>query len=215
LTGLLVVITVASLGVTTLRYRVPRLVKAPEQRLDTKVAATSPVTHRRLRWLASGAFGGRYFLDVGKLAHLGHHFPEDRNFLWGRTLVRLPVSEGGESLSLDRYLAIHVFHEPSNSIPPGFAGELYINFGWVGLVLGLLGLGALHRLVFNYLAPRQHSWLVVGCLLVVIPASTLVLFNSSLAAAGLRGVIDVAVVVAICVSPTRLGRWLWPNRRRA
>ncbi len=164
--------------------------------------------------LARGVFGGRYFMDIGKLSYVASYFPHEHPYAMGRGFVGFlndPESVDGRSRALpggmSKYLAAEVLGEPNNSVPPGYAGELYINFGWVGVVLGFLLLGAFHRVMFNYLTRPDLSLVAGACLVLLIPSSTLVLLNSGLVSAGSRAVIDLGVFLLVCP--------FWLRRRRA
>jgi hypothetical protein len=141
-------------------------------------------------------------MDVTKLAHIARHFPSQAPFLLGGGLIGLPPplaprDESGQGGSINQYLAQQVFDEATNNVPPGFAGELYINFAGPGLFLGFLALGAAHRLLRNHLLDASTPGLVTACLVLLIPSTTLVLFNSGMLPAASRSVIDTAVVLVI------------------
>jgi hypothetical protein len=151
----------------------------------------------RVQAVGRAALGGRYLLDLSKLAHLARHFPEKQPWLLGRTLVGLPVPGVDERLGLARYIAREVVLEPDNSVPAGYAGELYVNFGFLGLGLGFLLLGAFHRLAFNYLAERALSLPAAAFLIVLIPISTVLLLNSGILPAAARCAIDFSILLLL------------------
>ena len=154
---------------------------------------------RRQRSFGEKVFGGRYFFDFTKLAHLAHHFPERNGYQLGATFFGGQIDAGdGAVYSPNRYIAEAIYHEVRNNVPPGFAGELYLNFGWTGVVLGFLFLGALHRVIFSGLRHQDLPLALEGGLIIIIPASTLVLINSGLSPAISRCVIDIGVLVLIC-----------------
>lgn len=148
----------------------------------------------------SAAVGGRYFMDVEKLSRLVEHFPTEHPHLRGRGLLGgLPLMQetAEPAVHTDRYLARHLFGEPTNSIPPGFTGEMYVNFGWLGVLLGFAGLGTFHRLLFEQLADRRSGSLLTGCLLALIPTTTLILLNSGVVPTIVRGASDIVFVLAV------------------
>lgn len=151
-----------------------------------------------------GPLEGRYFLDFTKLAHIAHYFPDQRAHLHGAGVVRAVVPThvsadvaGGSALTLDRYLAVEVFDEARNSVPAGYAGELYIDFGVTGLVLGFLLLGSFHRLVFNHLTLVRLPDYATACLIVLIPNTTVVLLNTGVLPAASGSAIGIGVVSLI------------------
>ena len=174
---------------------------AEEEAPPTKASRADrpPVSAKvRIRTLGEAAFGGRYLLDLTKLAHLAHHFPRERDWLQGRSLVGGSIDANEDRVNLGRYIALAVFQEPENHIPAGYAGELYVNFGWSGVVAGFLILGLFHRLVFNYLVARPVSLLAKGFLILLIPATTLVLLNSGILPAAARCALDFGIVLIAC-----------------
>jgi hypothetical protein len=163
--------------------------------------AAQSVLERLATRIASASFEGRYFMDASKLAHIASHYPAKRSFLLGAGFIGLstpPFAEGATGgPSISRYLARSVFQEPRNSVPPGFAGELYLNFSWPGVALGFLVLGTGHRLLLNHLLLDRMPILVAACLVVLIPNTTLVLLNSGLLPAVSRSVIDIAILLLV------------------
>ena len=173
---------------------------ADEQSLDGDWANSS-----RIRRLAATVFEGRYFMDVAKMAHIVQFFPAEHPFLLGTGLSGLPLANvldrdgasSGTALALSHYLAEHIYHEPMNNITPGFAGELYVNFGWLGLVGGFLLLGGFHRLISNYLSSSEPPVLLAAWMIALIPSTTLILLNSGVVAAGSRAALDSALIFLV------------------
>lgn len=170
-----------------------------------------------LKRLTSAAFSGRYFMDVAKLAHIASYFPSERDYLSIPGLVGV-VGDGDDRAapeeiipgSLDRYLAREVFQEPDNSVPAGYLGELYISFGWLGIVGGFGLLGVFHRGLFHYLTERVLPPQFAACLVLLIPTTTIVLLNSGLVSAVARAVIDLGILLFVFPPPDLVG----PFRRR-
>lgn len=148
-----------------------------------------------------GPLEGRYFLDFTKLAHIAHYFPDRRAHLLGGGMIRAVVPTrvsddvaGGSALTIDRYLAVEVFDEARNSVPPGYAGELYIDFGTTGLVLGFLFLGVFHRLLFNHLTLIRMPGYLVACAIILIPNTTVILLNTGVLPAASACAIGIGMV---------------------
>jgi hypothetical protein len=181
-----------------------------------EAASPSSSVSRALARLSGASLEGRYFLDVTKLAHIAHHFPAQRPHLAGGSLIGAVVpsfaldeeGDGDARLTLDRYLGARVFDEPGNSVPAGFAGELYIDFGWAGVLVGFFLLGGFHRLLFNQLTRVRMPGLLVACAVVLIPNTTLILINSGIVPAMSRSVIGVGLLILVCL-PAVAGRRFW------
>lgn len=152
-------------------------------------------------------FEGRYLLDVAKTAHVAHYFPKEApHHLGASVLGTLPSSEPDvreSDRSLGNYLARAVFHEPDNNVNAGFLGELYVNFSYVGVIVGFLALGALHRLMFNHLLDPHIPILIAVALVALIPTTSALLLNSGIVPAGSRSVVDIAVLLAIWIPGAR------------
>jgi len=204
-------LTVASFAAITFVHRLPALNVVAELEVEDTTGVAGKAGGRRVRLgegvppaarLAGGAFGGRYFLDVGKLSHIAHHFPEEHPYAMGLGYLGFLDDDVAGSRALpggmSRYLAAQVLGEPYNSVPPGYAGELFMNFGWAGVVAGFLLLGAFHRLLYNYLTASSVSLAVGACLVLMIPSTTLVLLNSGLISATARAAIDLGVFLLVC-----------------
>jgi hypothetical protein len=177
---------------------------APAGERPTASAAQSVV--QRVGRLAAGPFEGRYFLDFTKLAHIANHFPERQPHLWGGGLVGVlrpsfSAAAGPDigALTLDRYLAIQVFEEPLNSVPAGFAGDLYIDFGFAGLFLGFLALGAFHRWILNRVAQGSGNAFAGACLVILIPNTSIVLLNSGTLPSLSRSILEISVLALVCL----------------
>ncbi|TWG98046.1 hypothetical protein L598_000200001850 [Mesorhizobium sp. J18] len=169
-------------------------------------------------------FEGRYFMDVAKMAHIGHHFPEKRPYLHGRSFLGVevtmperlsdvlpernnyrgwqvpwggPDTEPGTTVRMrvNNYLGTYIFREPRNGVT-SFAGLLYADFGWIGLAAGFLLVGALHRLMFNLMTHDVTKWWIRFGAIMALPTMTLLLLNSGLISAVVRIGTDLAVIPA-------------------
>lgn len=49
----------------------------------------------------------------------------------------------------------------SGNLPVTFIGELYVNFGWVGPILGMFVFGILITVLFNYTLKKKNYWIYV------------------------------------------------------
>lgn len=177
-------------------------------------------------------FRGRYFLDISKLALIGQHFPEKQEFLYGGSFrgvpVKMPASLaeilpehpdlpnwqapwGGADVApgstvymrINNYLGTYVFREPANGMTI-FAGQIYIDFGYLGLAIGFFLVGLLHRLMFNIITHGDAKWWVRLITIMALPMVTLLLLNSGLVSAVARVVTDALIIPAVL-----LGGWIW------
>lgn len=146
-------------------------------------------------------------MDIGKTAHLAQYFPQEAPHHLGASLLGTLPSSQPDVVQSDRsfgnYLARAVFHEPDNNISVGLLGESYVNFGYLGVVLSFVALGAFHRLLFNHLHAPDVPVLVAVALVALIPATSALLLNSGIVPAGWRSMIDIAVLLAIWIPGAR------------
>lgn len=148
-------------------------------------------------------FGGRYFVGLTKTAHIVNAFPSQIDYFYGTTLVAwlnliLPDSYSFSSdafTNLGYFLGTNVFGFERNGIPPGVIAEFYINFGLLGVVVGMFFVGVfLFRLHSNLLPYLSYGCVALIYALVVVRAPTF-LFNNGVSVALLKTVSDVVVVV--------------------
>lgn len=118
--------------------------------------------HAGIAGLAEVTFGGRHFLDLTKTAHVLDGFPEVLDFQHGKSMVTWLVAPIPRVLWPDKP-AIGVgidigpvlFQTPRTSgVPPGIVAELYLNFGLLGVYVGMLVVGLLLRSL--YVTFRPH-----------------------------------------------------------
>jgi hypothetical protein len=149
------------------------------------------------------AFEGRYFLDATKLAHIYTGMQNDVPLVWGASFFYLPLWTGSlpenwkevNGRSVGRHLALNVFNftpDRPGGVAPGYAGELILNFGLIGLVAGMLLLGALHALVFQLLRFSVLSSAELMVAASFIAHSTIVLLNSGFLPAAGNAILQLA-----------------------
>lgn len=103
-------------------------------------------------------FGG-----VTVLAHIIHQFPAERPLRFGTTFFRwmlYPIPnflQSDQPPTLSSELASIMYNRP-NETPPMIIGELWMNYWLVGVIIGMLILGILARIVYEYLRtdPDPH-----------------------------------------------------------
>jgi hypothetical protein len=144
---------------------------------------------------------GRYFLDLYKTAHIVDDVPERIPFLRGESFVGwvfvlVPKSVWADKPmfgELPSMLAEEIFLEPTNNIPPGFVGEAWLNFGWLGLVVvGLVG--GLMGVAYNSFRSQSTSALVAVFYAMLVSRMSFILFNTSFGDATLKFALDAVPV---------------------
>jgi len=161
-------------------------------------------------------YEGRYFADVERTDKVIDYY-ETAEHLHGKTLygwlfIALPSSygDGGEAfLNMGWNIGYHVFGLKMSGVPPGFIGELYMNFGSMGILIG----GLLFGIVSAYVAMRLHdrskiSWLAVLLALIAIRVG-LVLFNGNLGTAMIKIALEALPAAFLIWVATRS----WVSRR--
>jgi hypothetical protein len=119
-------------------------------------------------------------LDV--FAVLIDDMPAHLQFQWGRTwlnLLTLPIPSKlwtGKPAILEGHVVGEVYFDESSGRPPGYAGALYMNFGYLGIVPGFALLGVFHKLLYRYLRNNRTNGMAV-CLY-ALTATTLYDFSN-------------------------------------
>ena len=119
-------------------------------------------------------------LDV--FAVLIDDMPAHLQFQWGRTwlnLLTLPVPSKlwtGKPAILEGHVFGEIYFDESSGRPPGYAGVLYMNFGYLGIVPGFALLGVFHKYLYRYLKNNRSNGMAV-CLY-ALTATTLYDFSN-------------------------------------
>jgi oligosaccharide repeat unit polymerase len=117
--------------------------------------------------------GSRHWLDITKTAHIVDAIPEMLDFEYGKTLFswviapvprtvwpEKPVIRSGQTIGQTVYAGQFV----KTGVPPGFIAELYWNFGFLGVAMGMfylgLGLKALYMSFRDYLSKSRNALLI-------------------------------------------------------
>ena len=98
-----------------------------------------------------------YFLGVAKTSVIVAAVPDRIDFLHGRSLtlwllapIPRTVWPGKPAVRIGPFVAQTIYGRTNHSgVPPGFLAELYMNFGYIGLVLGSLLLGLVLRILYQ------------------------------------------------------------------
>lgn len=105
--------------------------------------------------LAEPVIMNRNLLDLSKTTHVINAVPEKKDFLYGSSFFNIFVAPIPRSIwpnKPDIQIGLSVAEEIyglnrslQTAIPPGVIGELYMNFGWIGVLFGSFFLGYLFR----------------------------------------------------------------------
>lgn len=130
-------------------------------------------------------FIGRDLLDVTKVAHIVH---ADLPLLNGRTLVGwtlAPVAPSSrlanEWLNLGNFVYRNAYQSGGagiTGVPASFIGELYLNFRWVGVMLGMFVFGGLTASLYRG-AGLQAAVPTVGWVIYALTMNRLLVFGLS------------------------------------
>lgn len=106
--------------------------------------------------------------NIALVAHIVYTVPEKVAFLYGETFTYwlqlfLPdlysdKSPGGTKITAGLTVA-EFLHSPNrgSGLPPNFIGELFMNFGVPGVLLGMYLLGLCLRLIYSLYTYKRHS----------------------------------------------------------
>jgi len=152
-------------------------------------------------------FGGRYFVDVTKTAHIINAFPSPIEYFYGKSLIGWVNVILPESLRLDsiyfsglgQYLGQYVFGYAASGVPPGIIAEFYINFGMAGVVIGMFIVGMLLKRIHIFLFSRVNHVLFLICYAIVTVRVPIFLFNNGVSVALLKTAADVMIVCAFYI----------------
>jgi hypothetical protein len=111
--------------------------------------------------LLEATVGGRHFLDLTKTAHILEAVPRAVDYQYGRTLVTWLVAPIPRTLWPDKPRIgaggdlTGIFGTVwTSGVPPGIVGELHLNFGLPGVLVGMLAVGLLLRSLYATFQPH-------------------------------------------------------------
>lgn len=151
-------------------------------------------------------FGGRYLIDITKTAHIVNYFNDTGDWLLGLSLVSwiykifpLFTPPLPELQNIGFYLGYVVFGYPQSGVPPGIIAELFINYGWYGLVIGMFLFGVLLKkiyVVYGLNATNIEQSLVYT---LICTRFTVFLFNNGLSIALLKTALDLIALYMVFI----------------
>jgi hypothetical protein len=142
-------------------------------------------------------FGGRYFMELTKNAHLYRYLSE------GGDLTAVALEGGGwlrAYLNLGRVAGEQVFGMAKSGVPLGFPAELFAIAGWPLLVLGMATVGYLLRRWTVLIARPSVADYVVALYAMGVTRAGVFLFNNGLGVTVYQMVTDsVPFLLAVLV----------------
>ena len=115
-------------------------------------------------------------IDASKTGHVIDYVDDSQDYQFGATLVQFVIAVVPRQLwptkptNLDTYVGEKIYGAETygaQAVPPGFFGEMYMNFWYAGIVLGAFALGALLKQIQNLHCANRGS---TGFVLVYVVA---------------------------------------------
>ncbi len=109
--------------------------------------------------------GSRNLFGIAKSGLIAHHVPETIDYKYGSTFVvwiYTPVPrtlwKNKPVIHVGNEIGDKIYSNPEGSgVPPGFFGEAYLNFGWIGVPFAFFVLGVLMRLIYASFWPYRSN----------------------------------------------------------
>lgn len=156
----------------------------------------------------------RYLMDLTKTGHIAWFMDDAGLRFSGETLIGwlfAPVPDAimaNKPLFVDMggWIGKNIYGWEKTGVPPGIIAELYMNFGWFGVIFGMLVIGVFIGLVWRWFLPRaQHPVILVfGAMFFV--RFGIFLFNNDLGTFILKNLMETlpaCLIVGMCVSVQR------------
>lgn len=152
----------------------------------------------------------RYFSDISKLAVIIDRWDAEHPFLYGETFyswVTLPLGDTPllTFAELGRLLGERVFRHARSGVTPGFIGELYVNFSWLGIMAGGLLVGALAWRFEVWTDRGLASPLAAALLSLSIVKLFLLLLNGTLGSTVLNLALELSLVALVALLASSFG----------
>lgn len=156
-------------------------------------------------------FGGRYLIDITKTAHIVSYFNSGDDMLWGLSLTTwiyqiFPFFEAPdqELVNIGFFLGREVFGYVASGVPPGIVAELFINFGWPGVTVGMFFFGWLLKYYYLKYGRAENDLESFVIYAMICTRFTVFLFNNGFSVALLKTILDiVGLLVFLSLIRTR------------
>jgi len=111
-------------------------------------------------------------IDISKTGHIIEHVKNNHDYKYGATLLSLFSSAVPRSIwaekpvNIDTYVGMNIYEATTygtGAVPPGLISEMYMNFSWVGIVLGclFLGIAVKQTSIFSRRAMTSVNWALI------------------------------------------------------
>lgn len=105
-------------------------------------------------------------MGVPKTAHLIQSVPTELDWKYGSTFMQwsvawIPRRFWANKPMIGRYSKVvgrHIYGNSQSGVPPGLVGELFWNFGLLGLVFGGMAVGAMIKYVYQRFRPSRDRY---------------------------------------------------------
>ncbi len=168
--------------------------------------------------IVDALMGHPYFLDLTKTSHIVNYFSDSSVRLHGETLVGwlfIPIPDSwmsGEKpmfMELGKYIVQKMYggHYASGGtgIPAGYVGELFLNFGYLGVVFGMSIAGVVMALVWIWYKKNVGNVLTSTVFALISVRFGIYLFNNDFGTFALKNVLETlptALAISLAISPS-------------
>lgn len=116
--------------------------------------------------LISSSLGGANLASIESFSRIVNYVPEEINYLYGQTFAWTLIAPIPRAIWPDKPVAtIGVYlrrlleneNSEAGGVPPSWMGELYLNFGFLGIIVGQLVLGFLSAKAVKWFSTRRQD----------------------------------------------------------
>jgi oligosaccharide repeat unit polymerase len=140
-------------------------------------------------------------IDASKTGHIINYFDATQEFKLGQSLVQFVWAVVPREIwpskppNLDTEIGEKIYGARtygSSAVPPGFFGEMYMNFWYAGIVMGALLLGMVIKRIDNLLRGNRHNVNFILCYVLLLQQIGLSVMGSGVSST-IIGVLSVGV----------------------